>query len=165
MSDFIFEKKYLEMISYLISKYPKYIRDDLRQELLMKLYKMLTTEKDMYNQENYIFISLKNHAIDVYKKELRNTHISLNQKISIDSEKLDFVVDKSTTNEKDYFFNSYDYKKIFNQLLTNKEKHILEEYIFHHTKQKELAETYHTSQQNISKIIKKALNKIKNYIN
>lgn len=165
MSDFIFEKKYLEMISYLISKYPKYIRDDLRQELLMKLYKMLTTEKDMYNQENYIFVSLKNHAIDVYKKELRNTHISLNQKISIDSEKLDFVVDKSTTNEKDYFFNSYDYKKIFNQLLTNKEKHILEEYIFHHTKQKKLAETYHTSQQNISKIIKKALNKIKNYIN
>ncbi len=165
MNDFNFEEKYLKMIFYFVSKYPKYFKEDLKQELLMKLYEILTIKKDIYNLDNYIFISLKNRANDVYKKELQNTYPSLNQKISMNSEEIDFVVDQSTTHQGEYFIDVCNYQRIFEQSLTSKEKDILEEYLFHHIKQKKLAEKYQTTQQNISKVIKKALNKIKNYMN
>ena len=165
MNDFNFEEKYLRMVFYCVSKYPKYYREDLRQELLMKLYEILTNEKDTHNLDNYIFISLRNRASDVYKKELQNTYPSLNQKTSMNTEEIDFVVDPSTLNQDEYFINVYYYQKMVEQSLTDKEKDILEAHLFHHVKQKKLAEKYQTTQQNISKTIKKALKKIKNYMN
>ncbi len=164
MTDFNFEEKYLKMVFYFVSKYPKYLREDLRQELLMKLYEILTIKKNICNLDNYIFISLKNRASDVYKKELQNTYPSLNQKMSMNSEQIDFVVDPSTTNQDKYFIEVCNFKRVFEQSLTKREQEILEAYLFHHIKQKKLAEKYQTTQQNISKVIKKALNKIKNYM-
>lgn len=162
MSDFDFKKKYLKMIDSLICKYPKYLQDDLKQELLMKLYKLLTSKRIIYKIDSYIYISLKNCAIDFYQKEMANKHLSLNQTIKGEYEIIDFIVDNSSI-KNDALLNFDELKKITDKALTNQEKQIFEEYFYYNIKQKDLAKKYYMTQQNISKVIKKALNKIKNY--
>lgn len=162
MDQFKFDEKHLKIITYIISNYPKYLREDLKQELLMKLHKILTTKINIQKIDDYIFIALKNHAISYYKKETKNCHVSLNKIINDEYELLDLIADNDTIQNViipiDKLYN------IFDMILSNKEKSILIKYFVNNLTQNDIAIFYQTSQQNISKIIKKALNKISAYI-
>lgn len=162
MNSFHFEKKYLKMVDSLVYKYPKYLQDDLKQELLMKLYKLLIMKRKIYETDSYIYISLKNCAIDFYRKERSNMHLSLNQTIQGEYEMIDFIIDDSSINHTN-LLNLEELNKITNEVLTNQEKQIFEEYFYYNIKQKDLAKKYYMTQQNISKIIKKSLSKIKKH--
>lgn len=164
MRDFQFERKHLKMIDYLVCKYPSYLRDDLKQELLMKLYKLLIKKRSIFDIDHYIFISLKNCAIDFYKKEMSNKYLSLNQKIQNNYEMIDFIIDSSSTENSKPSLTIDELKLLTHKELTTQERNIFEEYFYYNVKQKDLAKEYDTTQQNISKIIKKALSKIKNHI-
>lgn len=168
MRDFQFEQKHLEMIDYLVCKYPSYLRDDLKQELLMKLYKLLIQKRSISYHisyiDHYIFISLKNCAIDFYKKEMSNKYLSLNQKTQDNYEMIDFIIDSSSTENSKPSLTIDELKLLTYKVLSTQERNIFEEYFYYNVKQKDLAKEYDTTQQNISKIIKKALSKIKNHI-
>lgn len=163
MQEYTFLDKHLKIISFLVSIYPTYIRDDLRQELLMKLYEILTSKRNINNLDNYIFISLKNHAINFYQKECLHHHTSLNIKINENTELIDLIPDNMPHNN-EYLYIKNKYHFFSNLLLKPKERKIIEDYFFNNIKQKDLSYKYKTSQQNISKIIKKAIKKIKDYI-
>lgn len=163
MQEFTFSNKHLKIISFLISIYPTYIRDDLRQELLMKLYEILTSKRKINNLDNYIFISLKNHAINFYQKECLHHHTSLNIKINENTELIDLISDNTSHNNESLNAKS-KYHFFSHLILKPKEREIINDYFFNNIKQKDLSYKYKTSQQNISKIIKKAIKKIKDYI-
>ena len=163
----IFDSK----IKYICSNYDKSYRKDLEQELYLFLFTLANNlnNNKINNYENYIYICLRNKAIEIYK-----TH--LNYKKQIDS------LDKFSSNEncsyvdmikdenkgEDEYFYEYVKSNVLNVidiLLTEAEATIIKKYYIENKTQKEISKEMNFSQQYVSKVIKKGLHKLKIYFN
>lgn len=168
-------------IKYICSNYDKSYREDLEQELYLFLFNLtnnLNNNNKIINYENYIYICLKNKAIEIYK-----THLNYRKQIySLDNfssnencSYVDMIKDENK-GEDEYFVNKgedeyfYEYVKsnvldMIDLLLTEIEATIIKKYYIENKTQKEISKEANISQQYVSKVIKNGLQKLKIYFN
>ena len=163
----IFDSK----IKYICSNYDKSYRKDLEQELYLFLFTLANNlnNNKINNYEKYIYICLRNKAIEIYK-----THLNYKKQIySLDkfssNENCSYVdmIKDENKGEDEYF---YEYVKsnvlnVIDILLTEAEATIIKKYYIENKTQKEISKEMNFSQQYVSKVIKKGLHKLKIYFN
>ena len=100
-------KKIINMIDVIISKYNQKFHDDLKQELFLKTLELINNNIKTKSFESYLFVALKNHAYKYVKQETKqNDYIEYDDNIKYNP-----------------YINSFEYL-----LLTNLTK--LEQYVF-----------------------------------
>ena len=149
------------IIDVIVSKYDKSYRDDLKQDLYLFLIEKLNDSvlDKVKSKNDYIFISLKNKAVELMKKEYdKNKHIlSLDSCINnYESLVLDDYYDDIKTN-----IELVNIAKI-QAICTKDEYTLIEKYYIKHIGQKKLAVEYGMTQQNISKKLKKIIKMLRN---
>lgn len=155
--------QFKDAIKYLISDAPNYLKDDLVQDLnlfLCDLYKKLDGKLIKPLQlENYIFICLKNEKNRLLKFYRKYKTISLNEIMYGHVERIDIVQDKKSPDV-------HENQEIFilaKNMLTSKEFEYVELYYKYNLNQILIAKKNHTTQQSVSKILKRSVAKLKRY--
>lgn len=158
-------------IKYICSNYDKSYREDLEQELYFYLFNLANNlnNNKINNYENYIYICLKNKAIEIYKKHLnyKKQIYSLDRFSSNESYSYVDMIKDENKGEDECFY-EYVKSNVLNMidiLLTETEAIIIKKYYIENKTQKEISKKINFSQQYVSKVIKNGLQKLKIYFN
>lgn len=158
-------------IKYICSNYDQSYREDLEQELylfLINLANNLNNNK-IVNYENYIYICLKNKAVQLYKSQVnyKKKIYSLDKLNSYESYSYVNMIEEKGKGEDEYFYEyvKTNVLKAIDVLLNNTEAIIIKKYYIENKTQKEIANEINSSQQYVSKVIKNGLQKLKIYFN
>lgn len=155
--------KYSDIVDYLVNDtFDNEIKDDVRQELLTHLNKLLLKKPNARNLKNYLFIALKNKRTKVIEKSNKNKTVSLNRKIgNSNNELIDSFEDINSIQYDNEL--KVDLEKAL-KTLTPKEKFIINQYYYENKTMKEIGEILKQSQQNISYQHNKILDKLENIL-
>lgn len=161
--------KYQKFIEIIISKYKEYIKDDLRQDLLIFLLELLESINidNIKNLDGYIFISLKNKAFEEYntKYKFYESNISLD---NLHFEKTSYLDRMSYDNnivDIDDTVCPINLNEILVKTLSIKERKVINSYYFENKNESEIAKEMGISQQYISKVLIRSIRKLRNYFN
>ncbi len=158
-------------IKYICSNYDKSYREDLEQELYLFLFNLANNlnNKKINDYENYIYICLKNKAIEIHKIHLnyKKQIYSLDKFSSNESYSYVDMIKDENKGEDEYF---YEYVKsnvlnMIDVLLNEIEATIIKKYYIENKTQREISKETNFSQQYVSKVIKNGLQKLKIYFN
>lgn len=156
-------------IKYICSNYDKSYREDLEQELYLFLFNLANNlnYKKINNYENYIYICLKNKAIEIHKMHLnyKKQIYSLDKFSSSESYSYVDMIRDENEGEDECFY-EYVKSNVLNMidiLLTETEAIIIKKYYIENKSQKEISKEIKFSQQYVSKVIKSGLQKLKIY--
>lgn len=162
--------QFSKKIKIICNSYDKLYRDDLEQELYLFLFNLDESldKQKIINYENYIYICLKNKAIEIYKKQL-NYQEQIIHLESLDGENnysyVNILKDKNNREDADEFLEyvKSNVLEMVDVLLTKSQSIIIKKYFWENKVQKEIAKELKVTQQYISKQINRGLKKLKNY--
>lgn len=151
------ERKYKKMIDYLICDVENDDKEDLKQDLLLKLITLLNSKKKkIINNDNYIFIVLKNEKnskLKHYNHKFLSLENFAEEQISIKYE-----------DEYDYLFQLFiSNLQFFWSKLNMKEKIIVFNYYFKNLKRRQIAKKLNIEPSVVSRLLLSSNKKIKDY--
>jgi len=155
-----FINKYLGEVEYLISDlYDMQIRDDIRQELLMHLYKLylgIVSEKYRpLDEKDYVFMCLRR------KRDKMSNFFHKSRRNYINYESLDFIPSSENYCENDNDSCSVELEKLMKLHLSDYDQLIMMSYYFEKRTMHEIGINLDISQQAVSKRILKCIEKLK----
>ncbi len=130
---------------------------------LFYLYKKNVFNQEIKNMDSYIFIALKRKAINVLKKEKREVHLSLNEKVNkSEYEYIDMLISpKNDDNE-----NNIAYENIITYISFNfnpTDQKIIEMYFFKKMTYESIGQAFNLSRETIRRRLNKAIAKIRRW--
>lgn len=152
-------------IQYYILKNTNIFSSRHFSELLYKIRTLLEENKNEKEICKELNISEKTYKM--YEKHLNNSYMSIDQTIIKDDDNIklsDVIEDVNSLDEfslVEWKFILNDLEKIIKENFNNKYYLIFQEYFINGKKQNEIAIMFNTSQAQISKVIKKIKNKLK----
>lgn len=159
---------YESKIDVIVSKYRKFYRKDLKQELLSFLYYAFenNTFKHAENMQNYIYICLKNEALRLYKKEYNEKckMISLDEIEETSGMRVhEIIMNRDEGENESHFCEEYsgELETKICQICSKNDYQLIYDVFVNNINQKDIARELGISQQAVSKRIKKILNKLR----